>query len=315
MREKEYNDLLKNVSVGLGGLNQVIYELLVLLVLYIFINRIYSSISSNPGFLSRNSKSVIILFSIFAVVLDWFIWFNPIQTLLFTAVLVIYIRYNLTNLQIISTFIDLTGQTSRGVDAAPILPSDESSRTSWEPAAIASMDLVSLPYDTKNIRPFGILAYDKTDALRVPINDAYKPGKPYVTITDSAYAKVMLDELYQTPQYQNSHVPDEIDSSLANDIHYPDSAKQETNDAALLNSFRNPTRQFLDSHWLTGDGTYNDICKLPNCRVKSNGANRDAICNVVPFGKPLEQCTNQENTVSINQLDKISNNEIPHMEI
>jgi hypothetical protein len=54
-------------------------------------------------------------------------------------------------------------------------------------------------------------------------------------------------------------------------------------------------------------GTYNDnnLCKSSNSNSNGNG-------NVAQFGKKLEQCTNQEYSVSIEQLDTISNNEIAY---
>jgi hypothetical protein len=126
----------------------------------------------------------------------------------------------------------------------------------------------------------------------------------------------MLNELYQTPQYRNNHPPNEIDSSLANNIHQTTANTLDTHimsDEELLESFRHPKRQFIDSQWLSTPivGTYNDnnLCKTSSCK-NDNKSNRDAICNVAQFGKKLEQCTNQEYSVSVVQLDKISNNYI-----
>ena len=318
MKEKEYNDFLGNISTRIGGLNQLIFEILILLVLYIFINRILSSSDDGYIFLSRNSKSVVILFCLFAVALDWFIWNNLLQTLLFAAILLIYIRYNINNFKLISTFINITSSELKTADTLPI--SSESVIKTGECYApvIPEMDLVSLPYDLKVVKPFGIMAYDKTESNIHAINDVYKSDKPYVTITDSNYANIMLEELYKTPQYQNTHTYNEIDFSLANDIHYSkensdgnqnlnNSDNESEKNDILLKSFRNPERRFLDDRWLSIKGIYNDNCKVSWC---GKNKNKDAICNVVQFGKPLEQCTNQDYKVSVDQLDNISNNEI-----
>lgn len=324
MKEKEYNDLLANVSSRIGGINQIIFEVLILLVLYIFINRILSSKTDGYIFLSNNSKSVVILLCIFAVALDWFIWNNLLQTLLFASILLIYIRYNINNFKLISTFINMTGNELQTANALSISSEPVVDTKECSAPVIPELDLVSLPYDNKNVHPYGIMAFDKTESSIHAINDVYKSDKPYVTITDSAYAKIMLNELYQTPQYQNTHTYNEIDSSLANDIHYSaNNSSQNQNmtdnerDVALLNSFKNPEKRFLDDRWLSSNGTYNDNCKVSGCGKETPivGKKKDAICNVVHFGKPLEQCTNQENTISIDQLENISNNEIKHMEI
>jgi hypothetical protein len=188
-------------------------------------------------------------------------------------------------------------------------------------------EMVDLPYDTTNIKPFGIMAYDKKATSINEIQYAYKSNQPLATITDSKYATIMLNELYQTPQYRNNHPPNEIDSSLANDMHPSTiniSNTHNMSDEELLDSFRHPKRQFIDNQWLSTSNirTYNDnnLCKNSNktsnktSNSNTQNINKDAICNLVPFGKKLEQCTNQEYSISIDQLNKISNNEIPYAE-
>jgi hypothetical protein len=307
MKEQDYNNLITSVSNRLVYVNQLLYEILVIITLYIFLDRIQTNL-----YLSHNATSVIIIFTILAVGVDLFIWSNPIQTFLFIAILLIYIRYNMSNMQIISSFIDMTGEYA---NAALFQPPSESTTIECNTPRIPEM--VDLPYDTADIKPNGIMAYDKKDTSLSAIYDSYKSDQPSATITDSNYARIMLNELYQTPQYRNNHQPNEIDSSLANDIYQTplDINTKIMTDEELLESFRHPKRQFIANQWLSTPivGTYNDnnLCKTSSCK-NDNKSNRDAICNVAQFGKKLEQCTNQEYSVSVVQLDKISNNYIPN---
>jgi hypothetical protein len=307
MKEQDYNNLITSVSNRLVYVNQLLYEILVIITLYIFLDRIQTNL-----YLSHNATSVIIIFTILALGVDWFIWSNPIQTFLFGAILLIYIRYNMSNMQIISSFIDMTGEYA---NVALFQPPSESTTIKCNTPRIPEM--VDLPYDTADVKPYGIMAYDRNDSSISSIQDSYKSDQPLATITDSNYARIMLNELYQTPQYRNNHPPNEIDSSLANDIYqtHLDLDTKIMIDEELLESFRHPKRQFIDSQWLSTPivGTYNDnnLCKNGICK-NDNKSSRDAICNVAQFGKKLEQCTNQEYSVSDVQLDKISNNYIPY---
>jgi len=316
MKEQDYNQLVNTVSNHLAPVNQLLYEILIITALYIYLERIQNS----SIYLSQNSSSVIIIFTILALGIDWFIWNNSIQTVLFGAILLIYIRYNMNNAQIVSSFINMTREYV--TDAELFQPPSES--TTKECNTLKIPEMLDLPYDTTDVKPFGIMAYDKTADGVNKIYDVYKTDQPPATITDSKYAEIMLNELYQTPQYRNNHPPNDIDSSLANDIHNNiQNMNENANDSIiannitdedLLESFRHPTRQFLDNKWLSisGIGNYNDnnLCKMSN---RKEGKNKDVICNtnIVAFGKKLEQCSN-DYVVSLGQLDEISNNEIPH---
>ena len=317
MKEQEYNNLIATFSGFLAPINQLLYEILVIVAIYIYLERIQSS-SSSLSYLSNNSSSVIIIFTMLAIGIDWYIWYNPIQTILFGAILVIYIRYKMSNMRLISSFINMTGEYA---DAAQFETSSDNDLLTKKCQTPRIPEMVELPYNTADIKPYGIMAYNKNDTSISTIYDAYKSDQPPATITDSSYARIMLNELYQTPQYRNNHPPNEIDSSLANDIHQATLNTLNTldthnmSDEELVDSFRHPKRQFIDSQWLATPsvGTYNDnnLCKNDLCK-NGNKSSRDAICNAAKFGKKLEQCTNQEYSVSVNQLDKISNNDITH---
>jgi hypothetical protein len=284
MKEREYNNLLNEISIKAFSVNQLLYQIIILISIYYYI----SNISNRYWYISKNNKSILFLYVIFAVGIDWLIWNNIIQTSLFIAILVVYINNNLNNLDVISTFINITNQINESEQLSDILLNKCN-----QPGAIP--ELISLPYDTKISSEKLIHAYDNKDISTKAINEVYKPGTPYLSIVDSNYSKIMLNELYNTPQYKN--ISDK-NTSLNND------------DEKILNLLRNPKREFLDSSWLNMNmkPTYNNKITIPT----SNG--KDAICNIVKFGKKLEQCTNQENSITKQQLDSISSNEIPSMD-
>jgi hypothetical protein len=203
MKEQDYNHLITTFSGYLAPINQLLYEILVIITLYIFIRRI----PTNGEYMSRNSLSVIIIFAILAMGIDWLIWCNPTQTILFGAILMIYIRYNMNSLQLISGFINMTGEYAEQYQ----LSRDTITKECDAPRI---PEMVDLPYDTMVIKPYGIMAYDKTTASTNEIHNAYQQGQPPATITDSNYARIMLNELYKTPQYRNNHPANQINSSL-----------------------------------------------------------------------------------------------------
>jgi hypothetical protein len=348
MKESEYNSYLTELSYRAFNINQLLFEILVIISIYIFINRLRILTLPKPlsASISKNSKSIIILWSIFAIVLDWFIWNNLSQTLLFICIIVIYINYNINNLEIISSFINLTKEYNDAAEYNDATDNDTSSSTMTikqncnQPSQVIP-ELVSLPYDPKLIKPFGIIPFDGNDMNTKELNEVYKAGKPYMTLTNNAYASKMINQLHKTPQYRDIKNI-EINAYLEDDKYFLSPEYSYTNkDKYILDSLRNPTKEFLDMRWLQNNtkGTYNcnGLCSdsdMNNQRDNGNTSNRnkqDAICSLptdpsliikskqypglVFFGKPLEQCTNQDNTISQNQLDNISSNNIPSMDI
>jgi len=55
---------------------------------------------------------------------------------------------------------------------------------------------------------------------------------------------------------------------------------------------------------------YNDEQTKSKNDNKNNKLNKNAICSVVQYGTELSECSNQEDTITNNQLNKISNNDI-----
>jgi hypothetical protein len=326
MNLKEYNNLLEEISNFVKSLNQILYQILILITLYLLFNKLNTIYVENQyqNTFQNNKihKSFIILFAILAIGLDWFIWNNTIPTTLFIGVITVYIYYNFQNLNIISTFINFTKELS---DSAPIIT--ESIQMHNNNVKCNTPLSLELPTEFLNApkipNPFDINSTETKE-----INEVYKSDKPYISITDTKYAEILLNDLYNTPQYKNiKH--DEIDTTLDNNIHFSDSKNigiginseninfeyNKSNDE-LLNSFRNPKKEFLDSSWLTKK-TYNDNCI--SCNTQSNtqsnkqsnkNKGKNAICSVVNFGRELSECTNQEGSVHPEQLDIISNNQV-----
>jgi len=335
MNLKEYNKFLSDLSETIKPLNQILYQILILITLYFLFNNLTYTQTINPTTQKINNnairlkqhKSFIILFIILAVFIDWFMWNNVIQTTLFISILTIYSYYNFNNLNIISTFVNLTSE----FNAAPIIT---------EPPNLQRPASCDIPYELPEIlintnkppSPFNINSTETKE-----INEVYKSDKPYVSITDTKYAEIMLNDLYNTPQYKNIN-KDDIDTTLDNNIHF----ETQTNiiepqthilsETELLNSFRNPKKEFLDTVWLS-KRTYNDNCVGCKTSNNKNGLNKgigvnstlddsilqnrdkNAICTVIPYGKKLGECTNQDNTISIEQLDRISNNQVNPLSI
>jgi hypothetical protein len=308
------NSLSKEISNLAKSLNQILYEILILISFYLLFTNIKnnqtldinptSNTSHNPTNYIGQHKSFIILCAILVVAVDWFIWNNVIQTTFFIGILAVYIYYNLQNLTIISTFINLSKDI---YNASPIIPEPSASSTTSNntipelPEILRNTNIPPIPFDAA------------TNEIR-EVHEVYKSDKPYVSITDTKYAEIMLNDLYSTPQYKNIQT-DEIDSSLDNKLHnVPTREKIPTNEE-LLNSFRNPKKEFLDSKWLNSGRTYNDncvSCKHPTSNTSNTNTNakHNAICTVVPFGRQLSECTNQDNTITPEQLNAISDNKI-----
>lgn len=213
MKESLNNSILSIISHYASRLNQIIYEICILLGLYIYLTKIYpisiTNSSNNKSLIQKNIKSIIILYSLFAILLDWFIWNNATQTILFTGVLIIYCNYNLNNIEVISTFVNVAGSSFKEIKNTESSIHKCETTTAPQPA----ISEISLPYDLETVIPYGIKPFDSRDSLinNKTIAEVYKSDHPYVSITDSAYASAILNDLYATPQYKNIiDIPDTV---------------------------------------------------------------------------------------------------------
>ena len=300
MNQKDYSNLLNNITTLIIPLNQLLYECLILIVLYNLFNSItFRKISLHRRF--------IYLITFIFIGIDWFIWNNTIQTSLFACILVVYITYNFTKSKSIATFIDLVND-SRNNYMLQTNINNKINNINNNNKIIKRKEqdeIDSITYIPKNFN----VNYNKNKSPDpfnkniVGLNDLYvaypSENLPSTHITDSRYAETILNSLYETPQYKKH---DFLNSSCKCN----ENSKTKEEIESDIELFRHPKKEFLDSKWLESkDYKYNDTCS--GCMSnKSKGKN--AICSVAKFGYSLEECTNQKGTISVSQLDNISNN-------
>ena len=95
--QKDFIILINEISEKLKPINQLLYQSLILIVFYyIFYN--IKKIESH--------KCFIILSAIICIILDLCIWKNTTQSILFIAILSIYITFNINKSKTIDNFIN-----------------------------------------------------------------------------------------------------------------------------------------------------------------------------------------------------------------
>jgi len=334
MNKKEFNSFINEISEQLNPLNQLLYQSFILIVFYYIFDTIRHL---------QSHKSFIVLIAVICIILDLCIWNNITQTILFIAILTIYISYNIHKDITIDTFINTinTIKKSHTKNIKELWQKEELERKNKD--EIEKITFIPQHFNelkNKNIQnhinntttnsnsvpeqsPF---PFDKSQKDINEINVAYKETKPTRRLTDSKYAKTILNELYDTPQYKNIK-KNKIDKALDDNIHYQklnrDNNKDNDNnkDKDNIELFRKPKIVFLDDRWLySSNDTYNDNCKtkcsenpIPDKEINKDNhkhRNKNAICSLVKFGYQLSECTNQENTITDKQLETISTNNV-----
>ena len=280
---------ITELSEYLKPVNHIIYEIVILISLYTLLNQNYIR-------LTKYTKSFVLLVCIFAVMLDWFIWFDCTRTILFAAILCIYVYYNFRNMRNIANFMNMLDETSSNYSNIIINP-DDATLKAKEDEEIRKLTLI--PSDIRNnITP--PQPFDKNELSINDYNDAYNfDRKTYKTLTDNEYAQSMLNKLHDSPYYKSIQ-PQQLDIFKANVIDYPNLEINTEANTVLLNSFQKPQRIFLDKTWLE-QRTYNDNCV--SCKGNSP-------CNIVEYGKKLEKCTDDHGNITDKQLEVISNNQV-----
>ena len=305
MNQKEFNNVISNISDFAGSYTQVLYQIIILLVIYNLFNNIsFKSVGKHKPF--------ILLVAIIVLGIDWFIWHNEKQTFLFGAVLFIYISYNFylkTNMEnyinIIEDCKKVYNHNKKMYDyrkglLAKLHNDDEKAikDLTYEPECFTNNTSKALTF-VENPEP-----YFKSGGLN-DLGIAYKQTGTIPPITDSKYAEVVLNALYDSSQYK-AIKSNCIDPTLKNDIHLSPEVIID------INKFKNPEKKFLDDRWMKQKVmTYNDNCS--GCRRTDLPKSKNAICTVVEFGNELENCTNQEGSIKPEQLDAISSNSVPSM--
>ena len=325
MNKKEFNTFINDIADHLKPLNQLLYQSFILIVFYYIFDTITHLQSHKP---------FIVLIAVICIILDLCIWNNMTQTILFIAILTLYVTYNINKDSTIDTFIntinniknihndsikelwkkeELERKNKHEIDKITFIPQKfNQSKKSND----------SNDSNTSNPEPF-----DKSQNDINEINVAYKQPTIPSHLTDSKYARTMLNELYDTPQYKNIK-KNKIDEALDDNIHYESSDNSSdsiaNSDKQNFELFKKPKREFLDDRWLnsvdSANNTYNDNCNNNKCIDKQHPEteigkekkprNKNAICTLVKFGYQLSECTNQDNTITDKQLDTISSNNV-----
>ena len=336
MNQKEFNLLLSELSNLIKPINQLLFECLVLIIFYYLFNTITFITKKESD--TKTHESFIYLICLICIILDWFMWNNCNQTALFTAILVVYIIYNINKSKTISTFIN-TINDSRNINnnnkkneddiKKNILEEEFEKAKKQDELNLITFIPKDIDYsDPKNNPNYTLNAYEKNLNGINDLNTAYSFGIPSMHLTDSQYAEFQLENLHESSQYKNikkmntdsslyNYNEKQIDSNsiyapLQIPINKPIDTCVDTNnefsEESDIDLFRNPKKEFLVDNWLTlKENTYNDNCK--NCK-KNYTNNKNAICSIVKYGQELEECTNQNNSVTNIQLDNISSNKI-----
>ena len=337
MTQKDYIMLVNNVSNDIiKPLNQILFQCLVLIIFYYMFNKIPYMHSKSLHNKSLHHKSFIILVAIICIILNWFIWNNYINTILFSSILLIYITYNFALSKQISSFIDIMNDNKDINKRNNNIYNNQIEIEEREKKEIEEITFIPKDIDLhKNKIPD---AFDKKKDNKLnELNDAFIQTSKPIHIVDSKYAEVMLASLYNTPQYNNiikNPVDDKLnDISIILDNSDTDNNKNnknnnknnknnknnnKNNDIDIdIDLFRHPKKEFIDDKWITlKENTYNDNCK--NCKDNKNTSdtntnkprNKNAICSLVKFGYELNECSDDINKVNNYQLENISNNKI-----
>ena len=109
MNQKDYSNLLDKVSDIIIPINQLLYQSIILIILYYYFNGISSNIDRDLD----KHKSFTYLFIIICIFIDWNIWHNHIQTSLFLAILILYVMYNFKTAKSVSSFIKTMNQSKQ----------------------------------------------------------------------------------------------------------------------------------------------------------------------------------------------------------
>lgn len=203
MNRQEYNSLIFELTLIIKPFNQLLYQILILITLYLFFNKITNdSINYNNNIIYYHD-TFLILFAVIVLFIDYFIWNNITQTALFISILIIYIYYNLQNIKLISIFIQNTGYLNNNTDTSKQNKTNQyienninninNVDTNHNIACDVPLDIsnIKLHIDEKNIpSPFDINNNNNE------LNDVYKIDKQNTYITDVKYAEIIQNMLF-----------------------------------------------------------------------------------------------------------------------
>lgn len=259
--------MIKELKDFLNPINHILYEIAILLLLFILIRK--------QLFFNKLTKEFIILICIIIIIIDWYIWNNKIQTILFSVLLLVYIKYLFYSNHIISSFVNVL---SNDINNINIINNSTKHKILLNQKNEKNIkDLIYTPKGLNLNYMDTIQYYDPNKTIFNELDKAYQSKYPLNPLDQ--YINSSLNSLYESPQYQNILQTD-IDQFLNNNIH-----NQQKNNNTNILLFKNPKKQFLDSNWyLATQPYYNDHCY--------DNMSKD---DIVKFGYKLQYCTNQQN--------------------
>ena len=222
MNQKEFNIVLKDASNEFNSFNQLLYQTLVLIIIYNLFNRIETI---------KKHKSFILLVLVITILLDLCMWNNYIQSALFISILIIYSSYNFNKSRTVDLFINIMSKNNLKYKQHNKYIR-ENYKNELETNLKNENDIKEITFIPKNFiqnrNQNEIInsnsnnnqspePYNKLEPTLNHIDVVYKASKPNTFITDSKYAEIMLNELYNAPQYNNI-TNTCLDKSLDNNI-------------------------------------------------------------------------------------------------
>ena len=213
MNQKNFNSILKDASKEFNSFNQLLYQILILIIIYNMFARIENI---------KIHKSFIYLVLVISIILDLGMWNNYIQSSLFIAIIIIYSSYNFNKSRTVDLFINTMNNTNLKYKQHK-QTIKENYKNELETNLKNENDIKEITFIPKHFNNNNTNTnvfpepYTKYDASNNQINIVYKGTQPNTFITDSHYAQIMLNELYNTYNYKNI---DEtcLDKSLDNNL-------------------------------------------------------------------------------------------------
>ena len=207
MNNKEYKNFVYELSTIITPYNQLLYQILILIILYFFFNNITNvQIQCNNNNVYLRHKFFIILYISLVIIIDWYIWNNIIQTSLFISILILYVYYNLQHINLISLFINISGDLNNNTNMHNLNTIHKKNNENAEynayniPLNISASALTTVKNANKYItpQPYDILNKNKNNNNNKnnEIKDAYKLNSHNTYITDPKYAEILYQQLF-----------------------------------------------------------------------------------------------------------------------
>ena len=297
MAKSEFNLFIMQLSELIVPLNHIIYEIVILVLIFIFFKR--------TNFITQDNQKFIYLFIIFVLIVDWYVWKDYKKTLLFAVILFVYCTYFFQNQKTIATFLNYVDIMKDETNIMTAENNAEKYRIVVDSARkdIIENEITKLTFYPPDMDPNYInkLEYVNTDKYKLNELDGYFETNLQSKLEPDEFTKASLVELFESPQYKYI-LQSDIDKYLDNNINNKGdktggSTGQEFDNIAL---FRDPKKVFLDSNWYNRtEPYYNDHCY-------SSGEENE----FVKFGYKLEKCTNEQSKLLDHTLTLINNNNV-----